>query len=320
MSLLWSKCFAARIPKIRSIGLKRMAKRTRKQRHFSTSWSNEFDDIVRGASGGFLFGIPLLYTMEVWWIGSQIPPWVMLSLLATTFVVVLLLNHTEGFHKTRSQQFSHTLIDSVEVLAIGIVCATFVLILLGEIQLGTPLNEALGKLILESVPFSIGAALSRAFLSGDRWSSSEGQDGKNPGNKADSLNLNATLADIGATIIGATIIAFNIAPTDEIPLLNAAASPPWLLAIIAASLIISYGIVFQAGFTTQQQRRQQTGIFQRPISETVASYLVSLFAAAFMLFFFNRLSVNDPWTLWLSYTVILGLPASIGGAAGRIAI
>lgn len=261
--------------------------------------------------------------MEVWWIGSEISPPVMLAILATTFVVVFLLDRTAGFRKTKSKKFLDTVMDSVEALAIGIVCVTFLLILLGEIQLGTPLNEGLGKLILESVPFSLGAALADGFLSGDRWSFSDSEDSDNQGvqaNKAEQPELNATLADIGATLIGATVIAFNIAPTDEIPMLNAAASPPELLAIIAASLLISYGIVFEAGFTTEKKRRQQQGIFQRPISETVASYLVSLFAAAFMLFFFNRLSFNDPWTLWLSYTVLLGLPASIGGAAGRIAI
>ena len=300
-----------------------MAKRTQKKRQYAQSWSNQFDDMIRGASGGFLFGIPLLYTMEVWWIGSQTPPPVMLAILAATFAVVFLLNCTEGFRKTQSMHFLDTFMDSVEVLAIGIICATFMLFLLGEIRVGTPLEEALGKLILESVPFALGAALSRAFLSGDRWSStnSEGSDNKGKQKKkADKQEINATLADIGATLIGATIIAFNIAPTDEIPMLNASASPLWLLAILVASLIISYGIVFQAGFTTQKKRRQQQGIFQRPISETVASYLVSLFAAVFMLFFFNRLTIDDPWTLWLSHTVLLGLPASIGGAAGRIAL
>lgn len=300
-----------------------MAKRTRKKGQSLQFWSDQFDDIVRGVSGGFLFGIPLLYTMEVWWIGSQTPAPVMLSILATTFAVVFLLNRTEGFRKTQSMQLIDTLMDSVEVLAIGIVCATLLLMLLGEIHLDTSLEESLGKLILESVPFALGAALSRAFLSGDRWSFTDNEDSNDQGNrekKAKKPEINATLADIGATLIGATIIAFNIAPTDEVPMLDASASPPWLLAIIAASLIISYGIVFQAGFTTQKKRRQQQGIFQRPISETVASYLVSLIAAAFMLFFFNRLSVNDPWTIWLSYTIILGLPASIGGAAGRIAI
>jgi putative integral membrane protein (TIGR02587 family) len=120
--------------------------------------------------------------------------------------------------------------------------------------------------------------------------------------------------------VGATIIAFNIAPTDEIPMLAAATSPLWLLLIVGASLLISYGIVFEANFADQQQRKQQQGIFQSPLSETVASYLVSLFAAAFMLWFFEQLSFNDPWRMWLDHTLLLSLPATVGGAAGRLAI
>lgn len=300
-------------------------KSTQKKRQRFNSRSNQLEDIIRGASGGFLFGIPLLYTMEVWWIGSQTSPPLMLAILATTLIVVFFLNRTEGFHQIKSKQFIDTLMDSVEAMAIGIMSATCILILLGEIKIGTPLNEALGKLILESVPFSLGVALAGAFLSGDRWSSSDEQEDSESNktirvNKQKKNEFNATVADIGATLIGATIIAFNIAPTDEVPMLNAAASPPSLLAIIAASLIISYGIVFEAGFTTQKKRRQQQGIFQRPLSETVFSYLVSLLSAAFMLFFFHRLTFNDPWMVWLNYTLILGLPATIGGAAGRLAI
>lgn len=263
--------------------------------------------------------------MEVWWIGSQLHPSVMLVLLAATLVVVFLLNRTEGFRKAQSQQFLDNLMDTVQILAIGVICVTCVLILLGEIRGGTPLNEAAGKIILESIPFALGAALSRAFLSGDRWSCSD-TDNRECNNQykqekeRENPDLKATLADISATLIGAMIIAFNIAPTDEIPMLNASISPPFLLAIIAASLLISYGIVFQAGFTTQQKRRQQQGIFQRPLSETVAAYLVSLLAAMFMLFFFNRLTFDDPWTVWLNYTILLGFPASVGGAAGRIAV
>ena len=291
--------------------------RPRKKRYHSNPWSTQLDDIIRAASGGFLFGTPLLYTMEVWWIGSQLSPPIMLVILLVTFIVVFLLNRTAGFRKTKSKQLLDNVIDSLEAMTIGIVCACLLLILLREIQVGTSLNEALGKIILESVPFALGAALADGFLSGDRWSFSDSED---ESKKPEPDSLNATFSDIGATLIGATIIAFNIAPTDEVPMLNAAASPPVLLAIIAASLLISYVIVFEAGFTSQQKRQQQQGIFQRPSSETIASYLISMVAAASMLFFFNRLTFEDPWTLWLSYTIILGLPASIGGAAGRIAI
>jgi len=33
------------------------------------SWGNELNDLVRALSGTFLFGAPLLFTMEMWWIG-----------------------------------------------------------------------------------------------------------------------------------------------------------------------------------------------------------------------------------------------------------
>lgn len=299
-------------------------------------WSRELDDLIRGVSGGFLFGIPLLYTMEVWWLGSVVQPQRMIVALVTTFVVVLLLNRMAGFRRSDDVSFIDAAIDSIEALAIGLVCVALMLLLLGEITFDTPLDENLGKIIFESVPFAIGVALANQFLyQGGKQDEQQEQSGDQSGQQSDQAEisqqsdqaetsqqdqLRGTLSDIGATLVGATIIAFNIAPTDEIPMLAAATSPLWLLLIIVASLVISYGIVFEANFSDQQQRRQQQGIFQSPLSETVASYLVSIFAAAFMLWFFEQLSFNDPWRMWLDHIVLLGLPATIGGAAGRLAV
>jgi putative integral membrane protein (TIGR02587 family) len=285
-------------------------------------WASEFNNIIRGACGGFLFGIPLLYTMEVWWIGSLAKPRMMMVAIALTFIVVFWLNQTEGFRKRRhTAQAYDAVFDTVEAMAIGIVCSAFVLLLLREITPETALKEAVGKIIFESVPFSLGVALANHFL-GDNRNANTQQNGE--ANKAPQQKnpdeLQVTLADISATLIGATVIAFNIAPTDEIPMLAAAVSPFWLLSIIAASLLISYGIVFEAGFSDQQKRRQQQGIFQRPLGETIMSYLVSLLAGAFMLWFFQKLTFSDPWTMWLDHALLLGLPATIGGAAGRLAI
>ncbi|MUG99015.1 TIGR02587 family membrane protein [Scytonema sp. UIC 10036] len=282
-------------------------------------WKSEINDIIRGSCGGFLFGIPLLYTMEVWWIGSRAKPPMVLLAVALMFVVVFLLNRTEGFKKHRRNCPPYqSITDTVEAMAIGVSCSAFVLILLQEITPTTPLKEALGKTVFESVPFTLGVALANHFLGDSRNPDAQAQ--TNSKNNQNSQELSATLADIGATLIGATVIAFNIAPTDEVPMLAAAVSPPWVLIILASSLVISYGIVFEAGFSNQQKRRQQKGIFQRPLSETVMSYLVSLLAATFMLWFFQQLTFNDPWTIWLEHTVLLGLPATIGGAAGRLAV
>lgn len=304
------------------------------------SWSEHADDLVRAASGGFLFGIPLFYTMEVWWIGSQVPPGGLLAIMAATFVLVWVLNHTEGFRRRPTKVWLDVSLDSLESMAVGYVCAALVLWLIGEIQPTRPGAEAIGKIIIEGLPFALGAALASAFLSGSREDGGSGDsadseapsDEKRPPQEPDGAGeeagagsgsrgrLGATLSDLGATAIGALIVAFNIAPTEEVPLLNAAAGPLRLIAYVAASLLISYAIVFAAGFSDQQGRHRQKGLFQRPFTETVASYVVALFCAAGMLVLFEQLRWGDPWTHWLNSTLILGLPACIGGAAGRLAV
>ncbi|HBB31717.1 MAG TPA: TIGR02587 family membrane protein [Cyanobacteria bacterium UBA8803] len=297
--------------------------KTIRQHQQSYLWSKELQDILRGISGGFLFGIPLMYTMEVWWIGSHVEPPLLLAALAATYLVVFLLNRTEGFRNRSSGGLRDDAMDSVEALAIGILCTTFMLILLRRITWDTSLDEMLGKVIFESVPFSIGVALSRSLLNGDRVGSNQVQETKPKTashSQRNKVNVKETMGDISATLIGATIVAFNIAPTDEIPMLAAATSPPWLIAILVSSLLISYNIVFVAGFINQHKRHQQLGLFQTPETETVICYLVSLLASVLMLWFFHQLTFNDPWFLWLRYTLLLGLPATIGGAAGRIAI
>lgn len=293
------------------------SKNKSQKKHQKNIWRSEINDIIRGGCGGFLFGIPLLYTMEVWWIGSSATPAMMLIALVLTFIVVYLLMRTEGFRKPkRFNRRYQEITETVEAMGIGLICSAFVLLLLRELSPGVSFKEALGKIVYESVPFSLGVALANQLL---------GENGTNsPDNRTsrqnDSVDNNSTFSDLSATLIGAIVIGFNIAPTDEIASLAAAVSEPWLLAIIVTSVLISYGIVFQAGFSAQDKRKQHKGIFQKPFSETMICYLVSLIAAAIMLWFFQKLSWNDPWTIWLEHSIILGLPTTIGGAAGRLAI
>jgi putative integral membrane protein (TIGR02587 family) len=79
-------------------------------------------------------------------------------------------------------------------------------------------------------------------------------------------------------------------------------------------------VVFEAGFADAKKRREQKGLFQRPLTETVVSYLVALVMSALMLFLFQNLHLADPWTVSLSHVIVLGLPAAVGGAAGRLAV
>lgn len=64
----------------------------------------------------------------------------------------------------------------------------------------------------------------------------------------------------------------------------------------------------------------QQGLFQSPVGETCFSYLISLVVSMSMLWLFQMVSFSDPPGMWVSYAVVLGFPAAVGGAAGRLAV
>lgn len=256
-------------------------------------WQEEIQEIISGASGGFLFGIPLLYTMEVWFIGSDIEPPILLSSLAVTFTIVLMLNQIEGFRPEKNLTILENIAETIETLAIGITCAALMLIVLQEINGQTSLSEALGKIVFEAIPFSVGVAFSRSLLSRDAETDSDNNNQSVQSSKQQAIVWKDTVADLIAAMIGSLFVSFSIAPTDEIDMLAASASAGWLLIIMLASLLISYGIVFASKITNYQNRLKQSGIFQSPKSETIMSYLISLLTGILIMWFFHKLTFRD---------------------------
>jgi putative integral membrane protein (TIGR02587 family) len=283
-------------------------------------WKAELIDLVRAASGGLLFGVPLLYTMEVWWVGSRTGPERMLVLLAVLFVPLVALHATAGFRTIRDVRLRDAAADAVEAIAVGLVVTAGVLVLLREVTLDTPPMTALGKVLYESIPFCLGTGVARFLLEGDPGleGDGDGDPSSSAGSGDGAAALSGTAADLGATAIGAAFIGLSIAPTDEVPMIAAAMSPGWQLVMVAASLVTSYAIVFVAGFARQGQRHAQEGVFQHPLTETVATYLLALLVAALLLWLFQR--SGDPPDAFLAHVVVLGFPATIGGAVGRLAI
>jgi putative integral membrane protein (TIGR02587 family) len=131
-------------------------------------WLAELQAVLQGAVGGFLFGIPLLYTVEVWAIGSATETRWLLVVLGTTLVGVWLLTQVEGFRQTLTLHPLEAVLESVEAVGIGLVCAALALALLRRITPATPLAEMLGKVVFEGLPFSLGVALARSTLNVNR--------------------------------------------------------------------------------------------------------------------------------------------------------
>lgn len=277
-------------------------------------WRAEVLDVVRAMSGGLLLGAPMLYTMEVWRTGSHTDPFQMAVLLAVLLVPVFALMVTAGFRSSRDVRAIDAAADTIEAVAIGMVSTTLVLVMLREISTDTPLAVGLGTMLYESIPFCLGIGVARHFLSGDRM---EGDAASEPGDGAAS-GLHATIADLGAGAVGALFVSLSIAPTDEVPMLSSAMTPLWLLVVVGASLVATYAIVFVAGFSGEASRHGHRGALQSPAAETIAAYLIALLVAVLLLWTFQR--DLRPWTELLSQVVVLGFPASIGGAAGRLAV
>ena len=132
------------------------------------SWGETGDALARAVAGGMLFGIPLLYTMEVWWIGTQSEPPAILAALLVSAVPVYALNRTAGFRRTADVRTVDALADTVEALAVSLLSATLVLLVLREISLDAGALEAVGKVVYEAVPFAVGVSLARHYLQGSR--------------------------------------------------------------------------------------------------------------------------------------------------------
>jgi putative integral membrane protein (TIGR02587 family) len=271
--------------------------------------------MVRAASGGLLFGIPLLFTVEVMWTGQHTEPRQGLVVLAISFVLLTVLNRTAGFRGAEDKSLRLAVADAVEGVALAIVLVLAMLVLLGEVDSATPLAVILGKTVYEVLPMCVGIGVAHSIL---RASEDDSPEGASTQPSSGSTTINASVADLGASLIGAVFIALSIAPTDEVPMVTASRSPIWLFLIMAASLVIAYSIVFVAGFAGQSRRHAQEGLLQHPLIETLASYVVALFSSYVMLWLFQR--ADAPSRVTLAQVIVLGLPAAIGGAAGRLAI
>lgn len=250
----------------------------------------------------------------MWNIGTYVEAWQLIGMLALTFVALIALAHVSGFRTGAARDHLPTdLEEAVEALAVGAIGSVLVLVALARLGPADPLDQWVRFIALQTVPLSIGAALGNALLA-DRGSLGS-DDTASEGSEA-----RAVIVDVAATAFGAFFLCFNIAPTEEVQLLASEASLVHLVALIVLSLLIGYAIVFEAEFIGIGRRRAQAGPFQHPITETTLSYCVSLGVAALTLLALGRVELSDPLRDVVAQTVVLGLPATIGGAAGRLVV
>ena len=277
-------------------------------------WQRELDDFVRAFCGAFLFGMPLLFTMEMWWLGTFIGPWKLLALLALAFAANLGLARSADFRDEPPRTRGRDVEQAIEAVAVGALASTVVLLVLNRIAPDDPLHVAVGRIVVQTVPLSIGASVAHVVFAPGKGREDDARQRRPIG------PWQATIRDLGATAAGAIFVGSSIAPTEEVFMLAAQLTYLHQLALIGFSLVLTYAIVFESGFDPARNRPREAGIFQSPLPETVLAYVVSLLVASAAIFLYNRAELADPAPYIVAQVLVLGLPTSIGGAAGRLVI
>lgn len=266
------------------------------------SVADSLQEYGRGVAGGLIFALPLLYTQEVWDLGAGMLPGQLLAGLAATFLLLLGYNRYAGLRKDAG--WAEVVIDSVEELGLGFLVAALILALLSQIGADMRPNAIVGAVLLEGLLAAIGVSVGTAQLgAGD--DQGEGQ--------ADSRGDDGLAGRLALGACGATLIAANVAPTEEIAIIAGEAGGWQLLGMAALALLLTALIVFYSDFAGSGPRPGVAAILR----ETVGTYAVALLVSAALLWFFNRLHGQDPAVV-VARVVVLGVPAALGASAGRL--
>ena len=270
------------------------------------SIKESLNDYARGVTGGILFSIPLLYTMEMWWRGFTADHHYLLVGVGVTLLLLLGYNRFAGIRKDSS--WWDIAMDSVENYGLGIIVSFLFLWLLNRINFQMPANEIIGKVAIESMIVAIGISVGTSQLG-----QSKEKKGKDKSEKKGGIY--DVLHDVTLALCGAILFASSVAPTLETKKLAVGSGKENILIMIFVSLAFSAVILFFSNFKGAVKKRPPTS---KIIFDLVVCYSVALGASLGLMWFFGR--IEGSLLLVASEMVVLGFPASIGSSAGRLLI
>lgn len=291
-------------------------------------WRQEGQDLLRGVTGGLIFGSPLLYTMEMWQRGMTFSPTHIMTLLAVILSVNFVFSLFSGLRKA-NQEYSAflALSDAVTSVGLSLLISGFVLILIGRIRFDSGAQQIFGKIVLEALVISIGITFTNSRFSGSSDDEKNGkEDSKTSESESDSSpgeietrQFKADLLEAAGTLAGSIVFSVNVAPTEEVLRIAVSLEPWQQLILLGAELLICY-IILVASKLSQLEVYAHESLFQKPWVETLMATSLSLVVAAGLLWLLGYPETQGNSTLFVASAVVLGLPAVVGGAAGRLAV
>lgn len=258
-------------------------------------------DIGRAAAGALIFSLPMLMTMELWYIGLYIERWKLLLFLCSSFPFLIVLARHMGFEDTPS--WTDAVWDSLIAVGVALLTCIAILYLLGIMTSDMELNNVTGAVAVQLIPASIGALLARSQLGASSASS-----GDTPETYPRELLLMA---------VGAMFLALNVAPTEEMMLISYKVTYLHALVIVLVSLLIMHAFVFSLGFAGGSEMTEDLTTPRAFLFFTLPGYLISILLSLYLLWIFGSLE-GLAMGATSKLIVVLAFPASIGAAAARL--
>lgn len=260
----------------------------------------------RALAGALIFALPMLMTMEMWFLGFYIDRLRLALLIAAMLPLLVGLAHFVGFEETFG--WREDVRDALVALAVGAVASGLILWLLGAVTRDAPLDEIVGKVALQTVAASIGALLATSQLGGEGSGDGEDEQPHRPSNY---------LGELFFMMVGALFLSLNVAPTEEIVLIAYRIGPGQELLLALLSLSAMHAFVYAVNFHGAEPRPEDAGFWGLFLRFSVVGYAVVLLTSCYVLWTFGRLE-GITFEEQLSATIVLAFPGAIGAAGARL--
>jgi len=265
---------------------------------------------ARGLLGGMLIGAPVLMTMEVWWQGFSVAAWRLVLLYIVNYCILLILQHYSGLSHRKS--FPAQASAALVALGIGTIASSITLFVLGVLRGSLELRDIAGKLMLESVPVSIGASVAMSEF-GDHEQHEEVTEERR--------QRAGYFGSLAIAIAGASLFGFGISATEEPLMIADQIDAKRAILLVLLSMIQVFAILF--ALDRKQDSRDDIGSTKHVIAvaqEAVSTFAVALLIGAYFLWTFGVL--NSSIGLAPAAYVILaaGFATSLGAAAAEVLI